>query len=301
MLRYGKVYIIPTRFGLVFFAGIVIMLLVGATYANNLVNLLAFFLLAITLVAMVQTHNNLKDIKLHVITHDSAFADSLMTFTVALENTSQETRFNIDVRFANLKHSRDLESSHPLIAKAVVRQKTIYEVKKRGQFSIEKVKVSTVYPVGLFYAWMWLKTDSTYIVYPKRDGLLNLPTTAWENGVALSQYQSKGGDDFNGHRRYVQGDSSHRIDWKAYARGRPLLVKEFNEGNPSALLFDYHRLSHLGTEEKISQLAKWIDQAKQARLTYALQLPHKLISAGDDLHHYERCLQELALLPKDAA
>ncbi|MES2965054.1 MAG: hypothetical protein V4760_14305, partial [Bdellovibrionota bacterium] len=61
--RKNRVYILPTGFGLVFIAGALVMILVGATYQNNLVNLLAFFMLSLVFIGMIQTHNNLKDVK----------------------------------------------------------------------------------------------------------------------------------------------------------------------------------------------------------------------------------------------
>src|SRR3954470_4342296 len=103
-MKDGKIYILPTRFGFVFLFSVVLMLLAGAIYSNNLVNLLAFFLLAIALVAMVQTHNNLKNITLKLVHTEPGFADDVVHMTAALENSSQTARFLIETRLGKSFH-----------------------------------------------------------------------------------------------------------------------------------------------------------------------------------------------------
>ncbi len=299
MGRDGKIYIIPTRFGFVFFAGIVVMLLVGATYANNLVNMLAFFLLAIALVAMIQTHNNLKNVRIQGVSAEPGFAGATITLVTALENAGNDTRFNLEVRPRRLKFERETENLQPLPARSVLRLKSAYRAGTRGRYPLRSLKVSTVFPVGLFYAWTHFSREETYLVYPTPKGDRPLPETELDSADGPRARAARGGDDFHGHREYRPGDPARRIDWKAFARGRPLLVKEFDEGDPAAVVFDYDHLHGLDREARLSQLAAWVELAKRQRLTYALRLPHSLVPARDDHRHYERCMEELALFPKD--
>lgn len=297
MGRNGKIYIMPTGFGVLFFVSIVIMLLVGATYSNNLVNLLAFFLLAISLVAMVQTHNNLKNVRLRSVSAESGFAGSTITLITALENTGTATRFHIEARPERLRFEREPDNTQPLPSRATLRLMSFYSVQTRGRHNVRRLKITTVYPVGLFRAWMWLSADTSYLVYPRPQGDRPVPEAKLESPEGPRQQSHRGGEDFHGHREYRPGDSARRIDWKALARGRPLLVKEFDEGDPAALVFDYDSLHGLSREERLSQLSAWIETAKRQRLAYALRLPHILIPAGDDIRHHERCLEELATFP----
>ncbi|MCM2281457.1 MAG: DUF58 domain-containing protein [Bdellovibrionaceae bacterium] len=299
MDRNGKIYILPTRFGVVFFIGIVLMLLVGATYSNNLVNMLAFFLLAIAFVAMVQTHNNLKNIKLQKVSVEPGFAGSTVSLTTALENTGTAPRFNLEVRAQKMKFDREPENAQPLQARATLRFKSEYFAETRGRYPLKRLKISTIFPVGLFYSWMWIPTDETYLVYPQPKGDQPLPSTKLESFAGPHALTTRGGDDFYGHREYRPGDPARRIDWKAFARGRPLLVKEFDEGDPAAVVFDYDQLQGMTQEARLSQLAAWVESAKQQRLSYALRLPHVVVPAGDDYQHYLRCLEQLALFPAE--
>lgn len=294
MRHSGRIYIIPTRFGLLFLFGVVVMLLVGATYSNNLVNLLAFFLLAITMVAMVQTHNNLRNIKLQMVDAEPGFAMSTFSLNISLENAGREPRFNIDIQPFNLEFARPPETSQPIPASASSRLRGVFQAPQRGRHQLKKVRVSTVYPLGLFYSWMWFACDKTYLIYPEAKGTLPLPLPNLDPADSTRILGTRGGDDFHGHRRYLPGDPARRVDWRAFARGRPLLTKEFDEGDPKALFFDWHQLPGLPVEARLSQLTAWSDHAFRQRLPYALNLPHVFIPAGDDLQHHLRCLEELA-------
>ncbi len=299
-MKNGKIYIIPSKFGALFFVSVGTMLLIGATYSNNLVNMLAFFLLAISLVAMVQTHNNLKNVNLHLINVEPAFANTTLTIVTALENNGQGVRFNLHAQPPRLKLEREHENIMPLSARAVLRLKADYTCGQRGHHRLEKMRISTVYPLGLFYAWKWLATDETYFVYPSPKGERPLPAARLDP-KETSHAVARGGDDFHGHRRYQPGDSARRVDWKAHARGRPLLIKEFDEGDPQALLFSWFELADLSTEERLSQLTAWIERARTQRLAFALKLPTVYIAAGDDLQHHTRCLEELAVYQEGEA
>ncbi len=298
-MKSGKIYIIPTGFGLIFLSSVVIILFAGAIYTNNLVNLLAFFLLAVALVAMVQTHNNLKNIALKLVETEPGFADDAVQMTAALENFSQAPRFMLEVRlqksFPFLGETGNIAA--PLRPRALLKQKTAYAVRKRGRHELKRVCISTIYPVGLFHAWMWLPTDAHFLVYPARKGNATLPQTTMLGEEGSSYIASRGGEDFRGHRSFVPGDSSNRIDWKAFARGRSLLIKEFDQGNPEALLFDWDRTPGADHEAKLSQLTLWVERAFLQKRRYALQLPTQLISPNEGLQHYERCLEALALYP----
>ncbi len=293
-MKKQKIYIIPTKFGMIYIVCIVVILLVGAAYANNLVNLLAFFMLSIAFIGMVQTHNNLKFVRVQLCHVDPGFAGTQIILHTVLENHANDPRFGIDSRIKELKLSHDYENILPLPGHATLKLKGAYTVEKRGQYRLKRVKISTVYPLGLFYAWNWLPIDAGYFVYPKIDGVLPLPPPKIEL-TESSRARSMGGDDFSGHRKYQGGDSSRHIDWKAYARGRPLMIKEFKEGAPHALLLDWHSLSMADPEKKLSQLAMWIDLARQRQIPYALQLPGIFIPPSLGPHHDQVCLEKLAI------
>ncbi len=63
--------------------------------------------------------------------------------------------------------------------------------------------------------------------------------------------------------------------WKAYARGAPLLVKEYTASGSAERLFDFSALAGLDTEQRLSQLAQWIVGSAADGERFGLQLPQR--------------------------
>lgn len=288
-----RIYILPTRFGLLFITGAVLMILIGSAYSNNLVNMLAFFMLSMVFVAMIQTHNNLRDIRVGLIETQGGFAGDVFVVTTVLENPSRATRFSFESRIKQARPTSTYENTQPLGPGGTLKLRAAYAATRRGRHSIRNARVASVYPLGLFEAWTWFDVNAETFVYPSRKGDRPLPRN--ESGNISGVFsRSRGGDDFHGHRKFQEGDSQRHIDWKAYARGRPKLIKEFDEGAPGVAVFDFNSLRGLDTEDRLSQLSLWVDSAKDLKIVFSLRLPNESIPPGQGLRHAVRCWEALA-------
>ena len=293
-MRDHKVYIIPTRYGLAYLLGIALMLLVGAAHANNSVNMLAFFLLSLAFITMVQTHHSVRDMHLHKAYVDSGFAGGEIVVHTMLVNRNSEPRGLYRARVPKLKASREFNSDIVVRSGEVVHLQTSYHVEKRGRFSIKRITLSSVYPVGLFRAWKYVPAELDYFVYPKPVNRQKLPIRHKQSeDIALGMPVS--GEDFYGHRRYHQGDSQHHIDWKARARGRPLLVKDFREQETPSVILDYYLAAGADAESKLSQLSAWVEQAHKSNQPFELILPGQRGHLDRGHAHAVRCWQDLAV------
>ena len=289
----SRIFILPTGFGALYLTGSLAMILIGSAYQNNLVNMLAFFMLSLVFVTMIQTHNNLKNISVVSLICEGGFSGHEFLVTTIIANDAKVSRFNIESRLRKMKPLSVYEHPSILPEMGTLRLRSTYPALKRGRHQIHSVRVSSIFPLGLFEAWMWLSVTSDYCVYPEPKGPLApidpLPFTQLQHLPLL------GGDDFHHHRRYEDGDSQRHIDWKAVARGRPKLVKEFNDGaTPQAIIFDWQDLYEMLPEDRLSQLALWIEEARIRKTSFALHLPQKLIPAGNSRQHIIRCLEALA-------
>jgi uncharacterized protein (DUF58 family) len=154
--------------------------------------------------------------------------------------------------------------------------------------------VSTRYPLGLFRAWCWEPLDLEYLVYPQPSGSYPWPLTVADD-MLQDHGDRLGGDDFTGVRAYQPGDSHRHVDWKAVARGRPMLTKQFSGGGRGLIWCDWFILEGLDTEARLSQLACWIVEAHRQGCEYGLRLPDREYLPAAGWEHYERCLKALAL------
>jgi uncharacterized protein (DUF58 family) len=291
--KKARIYILPTGFGFLFLFGAVLMIFIGAAYQNNLVNMLAFFMLSLIFVSMVQTANNLKDVVVEAIEVEGGHAGREFVVTSVLRNSGKDPRFNLETNLNKKKPRLAYENVQPLLPLSRIKLRASYSAGRRGKETTNTLTVHTTYPLGLFRSWVKIEHPSEYYIYPALKGSMPLPSGG-QGQTASHLANQKGGDDFHGHRRYVIGDSFNHIDWKARARGRPLLIKEFSEGSPQALAFSYDSLSHLEPEDRLSQLAQWIDQARTRRLPYLLILPDLVIPPGHGHTHAVRCFEALA-------
>ena len=89
------------------------------------------------------------------------------------------------------------------------------------------------------------------------------------------------------------------MDWKAYARGAPLLIKEYAAAGSDLCLFDFAQLRLPDTEARLSQLARWVVEAEAGGERYGLSLPDTAIEPNRGPEHRHQCLAALALFGVD--
>ena len=92
-----------------------------------------------------------------------------------------------------------------------------------------------------------------------------------------------------------RGESQRHIDWKAVARGQPLMTKQFAAETKGAVYLDFFELRFADVEEKLSQLTLWVIEAERARQPYGLRLPGIEISPALGQMHFHSCLRALSL------
>jgi uncharacterized protein (DUF58 family) len=179
--------------------------------------------------------------------------------------------------------------------KSAARLTLRFPARHRGEHKIEKLDLTSCYPLGFVRASKKVVSNQTYLVYPKPAGNSQLPTTHSRFADSRTEQSFGPGDDFAGVRDYVPGESQRHIDWKAVARGQPLMTKEFAAETKGAVRLDFFELRFPDTEEKLSQLTLWVIEAERARRPYGLRLPGIEISPALGQMHFHRCLRALSL------
>jgi uncharacterized protein (DUF58 family) len=293
-----RLYILPTRAGLAFAALVLTMLIAGLNYANSLALLLAFLLAGFALVAMHECHRNLLGLSLQEAAATPLFAGSAGTVRLTLANAgSRLSRYRVETSVAD-------ETAVALDLPDGSRGQVDLPIRagKRGLQRIDRLRVASSHPFGLFRVWTWVHAPIAVMVYPRPAGSLPLPADSgtragtWPRGAG-------GADEWHGLRPFRDGDSPRQVAWKAYAREAPLLVKEYSSvGSPLRMLsLDAARQPDI--ESRLAQLARWIVDAEAAGDLYGLELPGERIAVHRGPDHRHRCLSALALYgsPKSAA
>lgn len=284
-----RLYIVPTRAGLGFAVLLVFMLLAGLNYANSVALFLTFLLGGVALAAMHLCHRNLLGARVLVARSEPAFAGSTARLEVAFTHASRAPRHAWTVEA--LGCTSDAAEIPPGAARTV---SVSIPVAERGVLPIDRIRLTTRFPFGLFRAWTWLHLPIDVVVYPAAKGRLAPHGGAGASQGSASVATSSGDDEWQGLRDFRDGDTPRSVAWKAFARGGPLLVKEYAAAAGADRIFAYDRLRGLRSEARLEQLCRWIVDAEQRGERYGLKLPGLRVDPGAGVQHRHRCLEALA-------
>jgi len=169
--------------------------------------------------------------------------------------------------------------------------------KNRGIHRLQRLRVASVYPLGLLFVQVEMIVDWQFFVYPTP--LIGGEMTVDPgDGQADGQHIGSTGD-FHGHRNYQLGESQRRVDWRAVARGRPVLVKEFVSGAIQDCWIDYDRFPGVPLEQRLSLMCGQIVSFERTGRRYGLRLPGIMIEPSHGDTHYHACLEHLAAWNSD--
>jgi uncharacterized protein (DUF58 family) len=288
-LSRRRLYILPTRAGIGFALLMVLMLVAGLNYANSTALFLTFLLIGFTLVTMHQCHRNLLGARLLVATAQPTFAHRTGTLNLTFENPGAAPRFRIT---AGVGDEPAAPADLPAQGRGGI--ELPLAAPKRGLVRVDRVRLVTTHPFGLFRTWTWVHAPIEMLVYPHPYGSLPMPTHHGNRSGARS-VTNTGSDEWLGLRPFRDGDSPRQVDWKAYAREAPLLVKEYSASGAELRMFDFDALGNLQLEARLGQLARWVVDAEQSGERYGMTLPNRYIKPDRGPEHRHQCLAALAM------
>jgi uncharacterized protein (DUF58 family) len=288
---FPRLYPTSSLFGLLF---VLIAIWYGAASEGNAAAyLLLFALTAVFLVSIPHTLLNLVGLKATAESIKPAFAGDEVSLPVEIVNESGAARHGVVLSLPDSDGEPERVDNIPpgKAARLTLR----FTAQRRGEQQIGDLRLGSVYPLGFFRVLRSMTAPQRYIVYPRPVGDLTLPSHRGRLTEKRPQAEVGEGDDFAGVRAYLLGESQRHIDWKAVARGQPLMTKQFSAEGSGCLYFDFGTLRFPDIEERLSQLALWIVEAERARRPYGLRLPNGEIAPSLGQAHFHRCLRALAL------
>lgn len=112
---------------------------------------------------------------------------------------------------------------------------------ERGHFSFEQCEVNLPSPLGLWFGKRLLSVRDESRVYPDFARLYGGELRAvdnWLSQLGIRQRQRRGqGQEFHQLREFREGDSLRQIDWKATARQRTPIAREYEDERDQQVIF----------------------------------------------------------------
>jgi len=290
-LTQRRIFIMPTKEGVLFGALLLVMLLVSINYQNSMGFMLTFLLGSIFVVSILHTYKNLSGLILKVGRTSSGFCGEDIKFEVIL-GSALKRHYSIELGWpGSVLKSLDVDVNEHLVTKLYLRSE------RRGLFVPERMLVQTRYPVGILRSWSWVYLDMSALVYPEPIHSKALPVSISmvDEGVAAAM---EGSDDFAGLQNYQKGDSLKHIAWKQFARGQSLHTKKFESYVDKQTWLDWDWLKGIETEHRLSIICGWVLSLNKAGQEYGLRLPGCEIPPGKGDGHRMDVLKALALFGK---
>ena len=279
-LRLGlrNIYIVPTRFGLLWLAGVALLQLVAIQTRSNGTLLLGFLLLGLMLLAMHLTHDNLNGLQLVCDQPGPGFASQSVGYPLRLQSRMARQRLRLQ-----------LKGGEPLVLESLAAGETSlvlpWRPLRRGRQRPGRLHIETIAPLGLFVCWSrWEPALEQLIIPARRPG-----------PVADRQPQSRqdGMEEWQDLKPHRPGERMALVDWPSLAKGRPLQSKQFSE--PEERQHQLRPAPGLAFETALEHLAERVWRLHQRGETYGLDLPGRSLPPQRGLRHRDACLEALAL------
>ena len=297
-----RLQIMPTRMWAIMGPILVCVWLAAVNYSNNLVYFVLYLLTSLSIFSLYYTRRNIKgvildqirihpgfvggdvQVDLHLLNQDSLPARSLSILC--------QTHGVINVEPQELRVRGSVLNTVPRKSGAQI--EGTLRAMRRGFFRLKTVEIQSSYPLGLFSASAIYEMDMPFYIYPEPKGNDTMPASRSFTNSETSTDTTAPGDDFFGLRAYVPGEPLRHVAWKVYARGRPLMVKQFAGGGGPELLLSDETLLHLDAESRISQITRWSLKAHEDQLPFGISIGSNLIKTGSGPVHLQLVLQTLA-------
>ncbi|MBE0443026.1 MULTISPECIES: DUF58 domain-containing protein [unclassified Psychrobacter] len=306
-LNLRNVYIFFSREGMLFLVLLVITFIAGINYGNNLVLGLCFYLVSVWLISFHVTFAHISGLKLQLLEVTMVEAGAPAWVTLQLRSESRQPRRQLLFDFESLDNQKKkhADSQHSVLVARLQGEQIIrlpVQTNARGQLELPRLKIKTVYPLGIMRAWSYVYFARTAWVYPKPEAF------DWQAQYAVASAEDlpvggqhrQGQDDFERLDNYVEGESLARVSWGHVARGQGMLTKHFADPVGHEQTLDYADMPAAQHEQKLAQLAYGVVTLGQLGVPFNMRLPSDMPSAamvGEGDGFAQACLLRLAKAP----
>ena len=333
MLNLRNVYIFFSREGMLFALLLITTFIAGINYGNNLVLGLCFYLISVWLISFHVTFAHISGLQVRLLDVTMAEAGAPVWVTLQLRNESRQPRRQLLLSFdqvgfeqvgfeqaAKQKSEKTGKKAHKNNKPSPDNQNSILvtrlqseqiirlpvQTHTRGQLELPRLKIKTVYPLGIMRAWSYVYFARSVWVYPKPE------TFDWQAQYAIvsqedlptgGQYR-QGQDDFERLDNYIEGESQARVSWGHVARGQGMFTKHFSDPVGHEQTLDYADMPAAHHEQKLAQLAYGAMRLGELGVPFNMRLSNDALSdklsdapMGEGDAFAQACLLRLAKAP----
>ncbi len=287
VLNQRRIFIFLSRYGFMVALVLLALFVGGLNYGNNLLLGVCFLLSSLMVVTIHHTYANLSGLKVLAVGTQPGFAGETAGFHIRLESRPGRCYESLELFWEDSRRVVDTVAGSESLS-------FFLSAPRRGWHRPPRLKITTVYPLGLLRAWTWLDLDLTALVYPRPIESDAMPCGGGKDGEGQVQH-NPGPEDFDGFRKYQPGDALAHVSWPHLARGQGLQTKLFVTETAGTDILDWQYFAGMDSEGRLSRLCWWVVKLARENRIYGLRLPGLEIPLGSGAQHREQCLEALAL------
>lgn len=167
-LGMRRIFIMPTRSGLIFAMTLMAMLIGSINYNNSLGFILTFTLVGLGLMAILHTFRNLFRTTLHVKHAMPIYAGGIAHFSLTLSGEGAEAGGgSIERRAIEVVTRSGVVRGVDVAEEGTATIDLAQQYNRRGLHYLNRMTIRSIYPLGLFRAWAPVNLDAHVVVYPR--------------------------------------------------------------------------------------------------------------------------------------
>lgn len=274
----GQVFILPTKMGWWYLSTLIVLVIMGIGYQNNICLGLFFILLSLLMIWAVEAHLNLASYQLSYLSIQDEHLGHPHQIKLSFKDSP-----------ANNQHlSIFLEGQHLELNN---NRGHLY-FSQRGPVRVDSFKLISNYPLDLFKTWRYIKCSAQLWVYPEitkdYDATIGLSDDLKAN---LSTFSNTLEGDFLTYKNSEETSSFQRISWKLYAKTGKLFEKEYSttKSNNSIIHVENAKIS----EYELSCITTLVTELYHSKASYQLFINGRIFDSGDELQEQLRLLSEV--------
>jgi uncharacterized protein (DUF58 family) len=230
------------REGWIYLAAVTVVVFAAINTANNLLYMVLSALLAVLALSGFLSALNFRLLRMVVRLPSHCFAGEPFPISIQAHNDKLVfPSFSIHVDALERSPFQFSTFYYPVIGKTRATSQTGQAIlKRRGRFSMGKVRVSSRYPFGFFSKERSYAVDATCTCYPELIPADQMNISTLDLTGANPRFERGLGHDLYMIRDYIPSDSARHVHWKASAKTSTLKTREYaaEESRRVVLAFD---------------------------------------------------------------
>lgn len=287
-----QLFILPTRIGWYYALITLALFAIAVKFDNQPAFMMLFLLVAIGIITMHHTHNNVIGLQMEALPAKPVFVNESANYPLRINNPQKKSCDSLWLVSGSYEHLFGLTAQQQV-------QINISQVaKQRGFMPCQRITLTSSFPLGIFFCWSKSYQNPHHcLVYPQPRDLIPLPENSLissQQDTAMQRHAAQ--EEMNGLRSYQPGDRIRDVHWASLAKTGKLVVVDYEALSSNTRNISWFSLpAHMPTEDKLSQLCHWLLQAEQENQRYQLEMPNHTIEFSVGQTHLHQCLKVLAL------